>query len=118
MRKFAFIACLLLVACTSTSAKNTVAALMVSLTGANNAAIAYVGLPLCGSPGATAICSRIEVIRDIDRASAAAGIAVRQADAAVSIVGASSTDVEKAVLAAQAAVGLLTQITAVLPRRN
>lgn len=107
-----------LVGCAGNSAKNTVAALAVALTGANNAALAYVNLPLCGSPGASAICSRIEIIRDVDKASTAAGIAVRQADTAAWSVTASTTDIEKAIIAAQAAVNVLTQITSTLPKRN
>ena len=108
-------AALALASCAS-SAVNDVATLEVTLTGAGNVALAYMSQPQCGTPGATVICSDPTIKAQIKLAFDAAYTAVKQAEAVANNTSSSSSDVQKAVAAAQGALAALTQITQSLPK--
>lgn len=117
-RYLPILAVLALTACANTSPKNDVAAMAAALSTADTAALAYVNLPLCASPGATAVCSDKDVIAKIGPAAQAAYIAVKNAEAAVNNPALGQSAVNDAMIAASQALQTLQQLVALLPKGN
>ena len=75
---------LALLASCATNSQSSVAALEVGLTTAENAAIAYVRLPNCGTPNAAPLlCSTPEVVASLKAADLKAYSAIKSAEAAI-----------------------------------
>lgn len=114
MHRLIFIASLAVLAscASSTSQQSSIAALEVGLSTAETAALAYKGLPVCGSVGASAICSETDVVNQIKTADNVAYSAVKAAEA--SAAGGASVDLT----AATAALTGLQSIVLALPKGN
>lgn len=100
IRKFILGAALALAACTTGQPQATFAALEVGLTAAESAAYAYGTLPLCGSPGAPAICSSPIVVSQLVGLDAQAYAAVLAARTVVAAGGNPDLTAATAALAA------------------
>ena len=75
--------------------------------------VAYKSLPTCGSPGATALCSKPEVIAQLKQADNAAYNALVAAETTARTPGAGA-NAQTALVAAQQAVAALTAISSTL----
>ena len=98
-------------ACAAQTPAQQLYALNAGYGGALTLADAYVGLPPCGSPGATAVCKQASVVAELQNASNAADAALATAAAVIAAHG----DTAKAVAAAQGALNLLLTIITPLP---
>ncbi len=99
-----------------TSPKNDAAALEVTLTAAEQTAVAYFQLPVC--PAGAPLCQTPEVKTTIKKLDASAYAAVKGAEAAVQNTGLSASMQEKAVADAQAAIAALQDGVAALPKKG
>lgn len=114
-RLIAVFALALLAACSTTpqTAQQTIYTVTNSYVAAGKIVQAYVTLPRCGSPMATAICSRDDIIAQLKSADTVAYNALVAAEKVARAPGAGA-NAQTAVDAANQAIAALTAITAQL----
>jgi hypothetical protein len=104
-------AMLVLAACTTPQQQSTIAGMESGLTAADDGFLAYLKLPVCGSPGSTVICQNLEVKAEGQKAEQIAYTTLKAAEAQA------ATGATVDLTAASAAVTAFTQIVNVLPHK-
>lgn len=114
-RLFVSIILAALAACTTTpqTAQQTIYSATSTYTAAANIVVAYKALPRCGTPMATVICSRDDVIAQLKQADTVAYNALVAAERTARTPGAGA-NAATALAAANNAIAALTAITAQL----
>lgn len=95
-------------------AQNTVANLTRAYTGVVSLMVVYKRMPVCGSAGATQLCSKPDVVAQLQQADTVAYNALVAAQNVVRVPGAGA-NVNTAMAAAQQAISALSAIAATLP---
>lgn len=104
---------LLLASCAGNSLKSEVAALEVTLTAADQTALAYINLPLC-APGAPPLCHTTAMKTQIAKFAPLAYTAVKGAQKVAADASAAPSTIAAAIAAASDTLSIFTSITAQL----
>lgn len=102
---------------TGSSPKADIAALEISLTAADTLALAYIGLPVCGT-GAPPLCHQPAIVAKIGPATLKAYRAVKAAQVVINAYNPDSGAIANALSEAGAAIDALNLITSTLPTKT